>query len=113
MSLLTQSFLSPQFPFELDINIWVRIDNPLKKYTPEQLDEVATSFATHFSFDGLDELFRKAARCARDPGIAHKVSGLTKAEVKSLEREGKIPFWEQSKQLKIAILTCCLGAAIQ
>ncbi|PGH27083.1 hypothetical protein AJ80_01269 [Polytolypa hystricis UAMH7299] len=89
------------------------IDNPLKRYAPEQLDEVATRFAKHFKFTGLEDLFRKAARCARDPKVAHTVPSLTPAEKEVLKYEGKIKFWKQPKQLKIAIITCCLGAIIQ
>ncbi|KAK2756767.1 hypothetical protein FQN54_005213 [Arachnomyces sp. PD_36] len=98
--------------FKIDFEQAV-VDNPLQKYPPEQIDEVATSFAKHFEFKGLEDLFRKAAHCARDPGLAHTVSGLTDEEKETLRSEGKASFWAQPKQLKIAILTCCLGAVIQ
>ena len=90
-----------------------RIDNPLKRYRPEQLDKVAESFATNFEFVGLEDLFKKAARCARDPAIAHVVPGLTDYEKKELQCEDGATFWGHPKQLKIVIIACSLGAILQ
>ena len=90
-----------------------RIDNPLKRYRPEQLDDVASSFANHFKFVGLEDLFKRAARCARDPRIADSVPGLTDDEKEALRSEDEATFWGQPKQLKIAIITCSLGAILQ
>jgi hypothetical protein len=96
----------------LFVNGQTRIDNPLRKYSPEQLAEISSSFARH-NFTGLENLFNKAASCARDPEIAYTIPGLTDEERAALEDEDKVTFWKQPKQLKIAIFTCCLGAIIQ
>ncbi|KAF1816050.1 hypothetical protein P152DRAFT_478646 [Eremomyces bilateralis CBS 781.70] len=91
------------------------IDNPLKQYSPEVIQQNAIQFAKHFGFPGLEGLFVKAAFCARDPRLAPTVSGLTTEEKDALNAEiqGSVRFWNQPKQLKIAVLTCCLGAILQ
>ena len=57
----------------------------------------------------------RGARIARDPrnlsGIA--VPGITAAEFNTIEQEKKSSFFQQTKQLKVTILTTACAAIIQ
>ena len=91
-----------------------RIDNPLARKLPEQVDREAREFAKKVCPDAPDEeLFVKAARIARDPPGWENVAGLTEQERKALVSEWKLGFWRQTKTLRVTIATLSVAAIIQ
>ncbi|RMJ22398.1 Sugar and other transporter [Aspergillus sp. HF37] len=94
-----------------------RIKNPLTSRTPDELDKDVQKFYERQQLDtavDLDTLV-KGARIARDPWnlSGRAVPGITAAERKAIEQEKDASFFQQSKQLKVTILTTACAAIIQ
>lgn len=49
----------------------------------------------------------------RDPDLFRQVPGITEEEMAALEKEPKSSFWQQSKTLKLIIMTCSIAAILQ
>lgn len=61
----------------------------------------------------ISDLLLRGARVARDPDLFRLVEGLTDEEREALEKEPKSSFWQQTKALKLIILTCSIAAVLQ
>lgn len=62
-----------------------------------------------------EELLRRGSRLAYDPELVmrDRNSGLDSVERKALEEERTSGIWQQSKELKTILATCCVGAIVQ
>lgn len=89
------------------------IDNPLLKLTPHQLDRAVKAFAERTGLKNLTDILTRGARVARNPDTYSTVRGITEEEIEVLENETTGGFWQQTKELKVTILTCALGAIVQ
>ena len=58
------------------------------------------------------ELFKRAAKIARDPRFFERVIGLGDGEKDALRDETRHR-WEQPRGLWVTILTCSIGAVVQ
>ena len=101
---------------DLNNNAKREIDNPLAHLDLDQLDADAAQFAYRVCREAPDvELFKRAARVARDPlgSNAKTVRGLTIQEEAALKDEQQLGFWRQPKPLRVTIATLCIGAVLQ
>ncbi|KAB8275623.1 hypothetical protein BDV30DRAFT_225046 [Aspergillus minisclerotigenes] len=88
--------------------------NPLLLRTPEELeDDVHKFYDRNHLKDVVDlELLVKGARIAQEPDNLYTLS-LTPAEFKAIKDEKESGFWQQSKDLKVTILTTACAAITQ
>ncbi|KAI9760165.1 MAG: hypothetical protein M1840_002716 [Geoglossum simile] len=91
----------------------IEINNPLLSLSPAELERDVRSFAEANKLTGIGDLLLRGARVARDPDVFRTVPGLTEEEGDALERERKLGFWQQPKQLKVVILMCSIAAILQ
>jgi len=91
------------------------VDNPLLYREPDDQDnDVRTFHKLHELADVVDvDLLIKAARLARDPDLFKASGDLSKIERKALEKEKTSSIWQQPKDLRVIVLTCCIGAIVQ
>lgn len=94
------------------------IDNPFNGVTLGELD--ANARWLHKNAKGLEdvlseELLLRGGRLAYDPELflQAKDSGLDSIERRALKLERTSGLWQQSKELKTNLLTCCIGAIVQ
>ncbi|OGM51380.1 MFS transporter [Aspergillus bombycis] len=88
--------------------------NPLLLRTPDELEEDVRKFydRNHLQ-DVIDvELLVKGARIAQEPDNLYTLE-LTPAEFKAIKDEKESGFWQQSKDLKVTILTTACAAITQ
>lgn len=108
----------------LSLEFWIefrrrfhRIRNPLTNRTPDELDQDVEKFHERQELGNTVDLSTlvKGARIARDPRnlSEHAVPGITPAERSAIERERESNFFQQSKPLKVTILTTACAAVIQ
>ena len=91
------------------------IENPLQRVDEADLDRDICDFHEDYKLGrvvDLDTLIH-GAHLARDEEATSEEGILMEAEEQALEREKKSRFWEESKELKIILLTCCLGSVVQ
>ncbi|GMG04615.1 unnamed protein product [Aspergillus oryzae var. brunneus] len=88
--------------------------NPLLLRTPEELEDDVHKFYDRNNLkDVVDlELLVKGARIAQEPDNLYTLS-LTPAEFKAIKDEKESGFWQQSKDLKVTILTTACAAITQ
>lgn len=90
-----------------------RIDNPLAHLTPSECENhIHTAFLRWRLPRYLKPLFLRAGKFAQNPN-EDAPNGSTEEERRLFKREKNSTFWDESKQLKITIFACCLGAIIQ
>lgn len=85
--------------------------------TPDELDDDVKAFYERVGLGNtidLDTLIR-GARIARDPRNLSQpaVPGITSAEINAIKEESKSNFFQQTKQLKVTIMTTACAAIIQ
>lgn len=88
------------------------VENPLKRYSPEQTIENARVFAESHGMSEHAALFGRAGLVARDPDRFEMVSELEEAERTALAYE-KGHKWHGPKMLWYSIGLCAVGAATQ
>lgn len=71
------------------------------------------AFASAYKLDDILDLLIRGAKVARDPDAYKGVPGLTDKEKAALEREKKVGFWRQTKELRATIFTCAIAAILQ
>ncbi|KAE8360789.1 hypothetical protein BDV27DRAFT_167456 [Aspergillus caelatus] len=88
--------------------------NPLLLRTPDELeDDVRKFYDRNHLQDVIDvELLIKGARIAQEPDNLYTLD-LTPAEFKAIKDEKESGFWQQSKDLKVTILTTACAAITQ
>lgn len=109
-------------PFEqlLKHNHYGIIENPLRRIPEDRLSTHIESFYRDWfglaDVVDLDTLVR-GARLARDEEafmVEEGVDGcLTKVEKAALDKEKVSSIWTESRELKIILLTCCVGSVLQ
>lgn len=84
---------------------------------PHELDQDVENFHRRQKLAVVVDLrtLIRGARIAQNPGNARMetVPGLTKAEESALDQEKSSNFFQQTKQLKVTILTTACAAIIQ
>lgn len=71
------------------------------------------AFARVHKLNDILDLLIRGAKVARDPEAYETVPGLTGKEKAALEREKKVGFWRQTKELRATIFTCSIAAILQ
>lgn len=91
------------------------VDNPLFYRNPEDiLRDVEEFYKDHKLEDVVDvELLKRGALLARDRDEFMEDNILSSVERRALLREEKPKFWQQTRELKTVLLTCCIGAIVQ
>ncbi|KUJ16458.1 uncharacterized protein LY89DRAFT_558025, partial [Mollisia scopiformis] len=93
------------------------IDSPLLWTDPEvQDDNVRKTHAAHNLANSIsEELLVRGGRLARDEELflSADSSNVTDLERDALNREKTSSLWQQSKELKVILLTCCIAAIAQ
>ncbi|PGH14042.1 hypothetical protein AJ79_03312 [Helicocarpus griseus UAMH5409] len=91
------------------------IDNPLLYRQPDDLDrDIESFYTTHHLENHVDlELLKRGARLARDPEMFAVTGDLTDFEKRALKKEENPKFREQTKELQVILMTCCIGAIVQ
>ncbi|RDW80383.1 hypothetical protein BP5796_05081 [Coleophoma crateriformis] len=108
-----------RFPFKdlLKRNELGIIDSPLLWIDPEVQDEnVRKTHAAHKLADTVDEeMLVRGGRLARDEELFLTANSnhVTEAEKEALRKEKQSALWQQSKELKLILLTCCIAAIAQ
>lgn len=91
--------------------------NPLVNRTPSELDQDVTAFYERVGLGNAVDLgtLIRGARIARDPrNLSDRgVPGITPAELNAIKQEAKSNFFQQTKQLKVTIMTTACAAIIQ
>ncbi|MCJ1393707.1 hypothetical protein MMC18_006583 [Xylographa bjoerkii] len=96
---------------DLNRNVQALIENPLHEFTPEGLMHDVEDFVRTKGLIDTD-LFKHAAKIAKDPRFFERVPGLTEDEKNALRDESRHRF-KQSRGLWITIITCSIGAVVQ
>jgi len=92
------------------------VDNPLIYQEPAEQERAVRQL--HHSAPGLADacdvnLLLRGAALARDEELFLSSPGLTEVERRAVEREKEAEIWDQPKELKTILLTCCIGAIVQ
>ncbi|KAL1742659.1 hypothetical protein HDZ31DRAFT_65768 [Schizophyllum fasciatum] len=95
---------------DLDIN--VRLANPLRAFSRDQLVERATKFAGQCERPDLADTFVKGAVVAAHPGLFEQEQLLNEEDKQWLRRETTHK-WSQPKTLYYMVVCCSLAAAVQ
>lgn len=108
---------SQQLPFQqlLKNNELGIIENPLQRVDKDDLDNDIYDFHEHYKLGrvvDVDTLIH-GAHLARDEDATSAEGILTEVEEQALAREKTTRFWEESKELKVILLTCCVGSVVQ
>lgn len=92
-----------------------RIDSPFLWITPEVQDEnVRAIYDEHNLAETMSlELLLRGGRLARDEDLFLSEGDLSDSEKSAIRREKTSNLWQQSKELKVILLTCCLAAICQ
>lgn len=91
------------------------IDSPLQWIDPESQDENVRK--THHAYDlentVSESMLVRGGRLARDEELFLSGPDVTQFEKSALAREKSSTVWQQSKEMKIILLTCCAAAIAQ
>ena len=107
-------------PFEqlLDQRHTAFIENPLRRIPVDYLTAYIESF---FEDNGLESVIDlntlvRGAHLARDPEAftaeSNADGSLTLVEKAALDKEKHMTIWKESRELKIILLTCCVGSVV-
>ena len=111
-----------QLPFQqlLEHNHLGIIDNPLRRIPEDRLKEYIESFHDESELASVVDVTTliRGARLARDEEafVAEESSAggtLTQFERAAVEREKGTRIWTESREIKIVLLTCCVGSVLQ
>jgi len=106
-----------QLPFQqlLENNELGIIENPLQRVEEDDLDHDIYDFHEHYRLGSVVdvETLIHGAHLARDEEATSAEGILTEVEEHACERERTNRFWEESKELKVILLTCCVGSVVQ
>ena len=99
-----------QLPFQklLENNNLGIIENPLRRIHEDDLDNDTRNFHRDEGLANIvdvDVLVR-GGRLARDEEATIIEGGLNEVEIAALEREKVTKIWDESKELKVILLTC-------
>lgn len=90
--------------------LYAKIQNPLADLSKDQLYANVDAFSAEHGFD--QQLFRKAALLAQNPGSYDLIPELTAEDKNAVTRE-RTHRWSQPKALYFLIAVCSLGSAVQ
>jgi hypothetical protein len=112
-----QSNRTVRLPFQklLENNDLGIIENPLQRIEEDELDENLCDFHRDYGLAhvvDLDVLIR-GGRLARGEEVFVAEGNLSDVERGALQKEKRTRFWEESKELRIILLTCTVGAVVQ
>ena len=106
-----------QLPFQqlLENNELCIIENPLQRVEEADLDRDIYEFHEDYGLGRVVDLetLIHGAHLARDEEATSAEGILTEVEERAQEREKRTRFWEESKELKVILLTCCVGSVVQ
>ncbi|KAI9771208.1 MAG: hypothetical protein M1839_002867 [Geoglossum umbratile] len=105
------------------------INNPLAGRPPARLKDDVHRFAEKYELQNISDLLYRGARVAQDPGefesddppaseseeppVSESALELSKEEREALRVERKSTFWQQTKELKVIVVTCSIAAILQ
>jgi len=92
-----------------------RVDNPFRNILPEDLDKAVSEFHREHRLAKVVDLtmLQRGARLAQNADVFCARDDMTSVERKALKREKKARLTEQSKDLVVVLLTCCIAAVVQ
>ncbi|KJA15452.1 hypothetical protein HYPSUDRAFT_72047 [Hypholoma sublateritium FD-334 SS-4] len=93
-------------------SVQARIQNPLRDIPRDELIERVERFTQEKGLKGMDELFRKAALLAQNPGDFEDIPELSEDDKIVIRRE-TTHRWSQSKDLYLTVIICSIAAAVQ
>lgn len=110
-----------QLPFQqlLKHNHLAIIENPLRRIPEDHLNVCIKSFHEEYNLASVVDVTTlvRGARLARDEEafIAEETAegSLTLFERAALGREKGTSIWTESREIKIILLTCCVGSVLQ
>lgn len=112
-----QANRNERLPFQrlLENNDLGIIENPLQRIEEDELDDDISAF--HRDYDlaevvDVDVLIR-GGRLARGEEVFVAEGSLSDVERAALQKEKSTRFWEESKELRVILLTCTVGAVVQ
>ena len=117
----TRQSTTTELPFTqlLKRNDLAIIENPLRRIPEDRLEAYIESFYEEsdlINVIDIDTLIR-GARLARDEEafIAEEKAeeNLTQVESLALKKEKSTTIWTESREIKIILLTCCVGSIVQ
>ena len=118
MALQPQQSQTAYLPFEklLKNNDLGIIENPLRRIDEDDLDKEIHSF--HDEAEGLDEVVDvgvliRGAHLARDEEGFLAEEDLSGPEKKALKNEKVSKIWQESKELRVILLTCFVASIVQ
>ena len=109
-----------RLPFQqlLDHNHTAFIENPLRRIPEEQLTAYIESFFEDYGLESVVDITTlvRGARLARDEE-AFRAEGnsdgsFTTVEEAALDKEKHSTIWTETRELKIILLTCCVGSVL-
>ncbi|KAL8928047.1 MAG: hypothetical protein Q9172_001102 [Xanthocarpia lactea] len=93
------------------------IENPLRRIPEEEVNGYIKSFHEENGLGiGIDlNTLVRGARLARDEEafVQEEAGNLTEVESAALKKEKCTTIWSESREIKIILLTCCVGSIIQ
>ncbi|KKA23334.1 Sugar transporter [Rasamsonia emersonii CBS 393.64] len=111
----TRTAPSHGYNYLLERNLLGIIDNPILYRNPTDLEhDVRTFHENHRLANVVDvELLIRGAQLARDRDSFLSQGHLSEVERSALEKEENPKLLDQPKELKVVLLTCCIGAIVQ
>ena len=91
------------------------IENPLQRIDEDRLDEDTRLFHLESGLDDVVDvdILIRGGRLARAEEIFRARGGLHQVEKAALQKEKSTRFWEESKELRVILLTCTMGSITQ
>ncbi|KAI9854474.1 MAG: hypothetical protein M1813_000990 [Trichoglossum hirsutum] len=91
------------------------INNPLLYLTPDELNDSVERFHDRHGLASVVSLdvLKRGARVAQDPSLYRTIEGITPPELDALQREKALSFMQQTRELKVTIMTTACAAIVQ
>lgn len=103
-------------PFQqlLEHNDTAKIENPLRRIPEDQLAAYIKTFWEENDLEKVVDLttLPRGARLARDEEAFKAEGSLTPVEKAALQKEKHATIWTETREIKIILLTCCVGSVL-
>ena len=117
----SRSTMMNYLPFEqlLEHNDTAIIQNPLRRIPVDHLTAYIRSFFEEYGLESVVDLttLNRGAHLARDAEAftaeGNADGSLTPVEKAALDKEKHLTIWTETRELKIILLTCCVGSILQ
>ena len=91
------------------------IENPLLRIDEEELEKDSTNFHLEYLTGVVDlNVLHRGGRLARNgEEVFREIEHIDRVESQALDKEKRTTFWQESKELKVILLTCTVASVVQ